>query len=95
LSFGEKIIKSLEQAIKYKEGEKDLKTSKLILCENMVLEYKGYEGNVIWSEDDKCFHGKIQNLGSDKLLIYEGEDIDELEKDFKELVDECLELKII
>lgn len=53
-----------------------------------TLEYKGYTGTVEFSVPDRCFHGRV--LGITHLLTYEGETFDELEKDFKESIDEYL-----
>lgn len=36
-----------------------------------TMEYKGYVGNVDFSEEDGVFHGKVQGIRS--LISYEGE----------------------
>ena len=53
------------------------------------LEYKGYIGTVEFSADDMVFFGKIQGLND--LVLFEGESVSELEKSFKESVDDYLE----
>ncbi|SCD19045.1 HicB family [Proteiniphilum saccharofermentans] len=52
------------------------------------MEYKGYTGTVEFSVPDKCFHGRV--LGITHLFTYEGNTFDELEKDFKEYIDDYL-----
>lgn len=44
------------------------------------LKYKEYIGSVEYSEQDKILYGKV--LGIRGLISYEGQTIDELEKDF-------------
>jgi len=45
------------------------------------LRHKGYHGSVEYSEEDKCFFGKILGL-SNSLILYEGYSLDELKEDF-------------
>lgn len=52
------------------------------------LEYRGYLGTVEFSADDKCFFGKIQGIND--LVLFEGESVSELERSFKEAVDDYL-----
>lgn len=54
-----------------------------------TLEYKGFIGTVEYSADDHCLYGKV--LGTRDLIMYEGESIQELEKDFYETIDEYIE----
>ena len=54
-----------------------------------LLNYKDFFGTVEYSAKDKCLCGKI--LGINSLYIYEGSSIDELEKDFHEMVDSYLQ----
>lgn len=54
-----------------------------------VLFHKNYRGTIEYSEEDKCFFGKV--LGIRSLILYEGDTVEELEKDFKESVDAYLE----
>jgi predicted HicB family RNase H-like nuclease len=52
------------------------------------LEYKGYTGSIEYSEDDGLLFGKV--LGIKGLISYEGETGKDLEKDFKEVINEYL-----
>ncbi len=54
------------------------------------LEYKGYKGSVEFSKEDNCLFGKVQGM-SKVLILYEGQTLDELRKDFEEGVDSYLE----
>ncbi|MDR0567152.1 MAG: type II toxin-antitoxin system HicB family antitoxin [Prevotellaceae bacterium] len=57
------------------------------------LHYKGYTGSVKYSEADGCFVGKVLGLKHD-LILYEGNDIDELRADFEDGIEsyfECCE----
>lgn len=53
------------------------------------LEYNGYIGTLQFSADDKIFFGKIQGIND--LVTFEGSSVKELEKSFKEAVDDYLE----
>jgi predicted HicB family RNase H-like nuclease len=54
------------------------------------LEYKGYKGSVEYSKEDDCLFGKVQGM-SKALILYEGQTLDELRKDFEAGVDSYLE----
>ena len=54
------------------------------------LEYKGYKGSVEYSKEDDCLFGKVQGLSKD-LIVFEGQTLDELRKDFEEGIDNYLE----
>lgn len=54
------------------------------------LEYKGYKGSVEYSKEDNCLFGKVQGM-SKALILYEGQTLDELRKDFKEGIDSYIE----
>jgi len=54
------------------------------------LHYKGYNGSVEYSEEDNCLHGKILGL-KNSLILYEGDSIEELRKDFKAGVESYLD----
>ena len=47
--------------------------------------YKGYTGSIEWSEPDNLFYGKI--LGIRSLVLYDGENLEDLKKDFHEAID--------
>lgn len=53
------------------------------------LEYKGYKGSVEYSKEDNCLFGKVQGISKD-LIVYEGQTLDELRKDFEDGVDNYL-----
>lgn len=54
-----------------------------------TLEYKGFVGTVEYSAEDHCLYGKI--IGTNDLIMYEGQSIKELEKDFQETIDEYIQ----
>ena len=53
------------------------------------LLYRDYEGSISYSHTDRLFYGKV--LGIRSLISYEGADPEELEKDFREMLDFYLE----
>ena len=53
------------------------------------LEYKGYKGSVEYSKEDNCLFGKVQGM-SKALILYEGNTLEELRKDFEDGVDSYL-----
>ena len=55
-----------------------------------TMEYKGYVGNVEFSEKDEVFFGKV--IGIKSLVSYEGATAKELIKDFHDAVDDYLAL---
>ncbi len=57
---------------------------------NKSLHYKGYVGSIEFSEEDELFFGKV--LGIRSLISYEGENAQELLKDFHEAIDTYLEV---
>ena len=54
-----------------------------------VLSYKGYHGNVEFSNEDSVFFGRI--IGINDRITFEGTDVDSLRKDFQDAVDEYIE----
>jgi len=52
------------------------------------LEYKGYTGTIEYSKEDKLLYGKV--IGIRGLISYEGITGLQLEKDFKEAINEYL-----
>jgi predicted HicB family RNase H-like nuclease len=56
---------------------------------NQTLQYKGYDGSVEYSAEDRLLHGQI--LGIRDMVIYDAVDVDSLEKNFQGAVDEYLE----
>lgn len=57
---------------------------------NNTIQYKGYVGSIEFSEEDELFFGKV--LGIRSLISYEGENAQELLKDFHEAIDTYLEV---
>lgn len=55
---------------------------------SQTLNYKGYDGAVLFSAEDKLLHGRI--MGIRDAVTYEGTDVRGLEKSFREAVDEYL-----
>jgi len=54
-----------------------------------ILKYKGYTGNVNFDAEDKIFHGRV--LGITDVIGFEGGSVSELEKDFRDAIDDYLE----
>ena len=55
---------------------------------SQTLQYKGYDGSVLYSAEDRLLHGRI--LGIRDMVSYEGTDVEGLEENFKAAVDEYL-----
>jgi len=53
------------------------------------LLYKGYSGNIEYSEEDAIFHGKV--IGIKALISFEGDSVQMITKDFHDAVEEYLE----
>ena len=53
-----------------------------------LLSYKNYNGTVEYSKEDECLFGKV--VGIKSLLSYEGNSVQELEQDFKTVIDEYI-----
>lgn len=54
-----------------------------------LLKYKGYTGSVDYSEEDNCLYGKVLGI-SKNMITYEGQDVNELRKDFEGAIDDYL-----
>ncbi len=52
---------------------------------SQTMQYKGYDGSVLYSAEDRLLHGKI--LGIRDTVIYDGIDIPKLETNFQGAVD--------
>jgi predicted HicB family RNase H-like nuclease len=52
------------------------------------MQYKGYDGSVLYSSEDRLLHGRL--LGIRDFVIYDGTDVETLEKNFQGAVDEYL-----
>jgi predicted HicB family RNase H-like nuclease len=55
---------------------------------SQTLQYKGYDGSVEYSAEDRVLHGQL--LGIRDAIVYEGADVDSLESNFRAAVDEYL-----
>jgi predicted HicB family RNase H-like nuclease len=55
---------------------------------SQTLQYKGYDGSVEYSAEDRILHGSL--LGIRDAIVYEGADVDGLESNFRAAVDEYL-----
>ncbi len=55
-----------------------------------MMKYKGHYGSVNFSAEDKIFYGKLEFINS--AVLFEGTDIKSLEKDFKEAVNDYIEM---
>ena len=53
------------------------------------LHYRGYVGNIEFSEEDAVFHGKVVRIKP--LISFEGESVKTITEDFQAAVDEYLE----
>lgn len=55
-----------------------------------VLRYKDFVGSVRFSAADECFYGKIE--GVEDLVTFEGRDVGELKRSFREAVEDYIRL---
>ena len=55
-----------------------------------ILTYKGYHGTVDYSLEDDILYGKIMDINSS--ISYEGNTLDELKQDFKNAIDDYLNI---
>lgn len=56
-----------------------------------ILQHKGYAGNVQFDPDGMIFYGRV--MGMKKAHIaYEGRSVDDLVKDFRDAIDDYLEI---
>lgn len=51
--------------------------------------YRGYIGNVEYSETDNCLHGKVMGMQK-QCITYEGSTVEELKADFEGAIDDYL-----
>ena len=56
---------------------------------NERLCYKGYYGSCEYSEEDSVFHGRVLEI--QKLISYEGDNVESLTDDFTKAIDEYLD----
>jgi predicted HicB family RNase H-like nuclease len=55
---------------------------------SQTLHYKGYDGSVEYSSEDRLLHGAL--LGLRDTITFEGRDVMSLERNFRAAVDEYL-----
>lgn len=53
-----------------------------------LLYYKGYTGDINYSQEDGCYYGVVKDIVG--LVSYEGNTLENLEKDFRGAVDDYL-----
>lgn len=54
-----------------------------------MMKYKGYVGKVEYDSDAKLFHGEI--IGLKDIITFQGKTVNELEKAFKDSINDYLE----
>ena len=55
-----------------------------------TMSYKDYHGSVEYSDEDNIFYGSI--IGINDRITYEGDSVTSLRKDFKDAVDEYIDI---
>ena len=55
-----------------------------------VMQYKGYFAEIMYSDEDKCFIGKVEGLKND-VILFEGKTVKDLKKDFEDAIDSYLD----
>ena len=55
-----------------------------------IVKYKGYWAEIKYSDEDECFCGKVEGM-KNTLILFEGNTVKELKKDFKDSIDFYLE----
>ena len=55
---------------------------------SQTLQYKGYDGSVLYSAEDKMLHGRVAMIRD--MVSYGGTDALSLEKNFRDAVDEYI-----
>ncbi len=55
----------------------------------MMLEYRGYTGNVEFDSEASLFHGEV--LDTRDVITFQGTSVDELEEAFRESIEDYLE----
>ena len=54
-----------------------------------MMIYKGYKGKVDYDNEAKVFHGEV--IGLRDVITFQGKTVEELEKAFKDSIDDYLE----
>lgn len=55
-----------------------------------MMKYKGYFAEPYYSQEDGCFIGQL--LGIEDIVSFEGETVKDIEENFKEAVDDYIEM---
>jgi hypothetical protein len=106
LNFAEKIIfmqkiiminPSIQRATRVTQGERvvSLRINAIVFsqCQDqtqelIMMKYKGYEGKTDYDDDAKIFHGEV--IGLKDVITFQGTTAQELEKAFKDSIDDYL-----
>ena len=70
-------------------AEQKIVTLMLDIDNEATLEYRNFLGSVEYSAEDKCYHGKVYDI--DDLILYEGESMEDLMRDFRKAIDDYTE----
>lgn len=54
-----------------------------------MMKYKGYQGEITYDADAKIFHGEV--IGLKDVITFQGASVKELEKAFKDSINDYLE----
>ncbi len=54
-----------------------------------MLKYKGYTGHVEYDDEARIFHGEVLDLRD--VITFQGKNVEELEKAFRQSIDDYLE----
>lgn len=57
---------------------------------NGMLEYRGYLGSILYSEEDEAFHGRLEFIRD--LVTYEGKNAESLKRAFRDAVEDYIRL---
>jgi predicted HicB family RNase H-like nuclease len=55
-----------------------------------TLTHKGYDGSVLYSAEDNLLHGNL--LGIRDMVTFDGQNLKELQKNFRDAVEEYLQM---
>ena len=55
-----------------------------------IMKYKDYCAEIRYSDEDRCFWGKIDGL-KNNLILFEGNTVEELRKDFENAVNDYID----
>ena len=56
---------------------------------SQTLQYRGYDGSVLYSAEDKMLHGRV--LGIRDMISFGGTDVRSLEENFRDAIDDYLQ----